>query len=177
MPQALAMTERENTVMAAVEITRTCTPARNQAVTRSIKPGLRSPNVARRILGTSHGAGSTGSAALQSSNACRTSATNSRQAAHSPRCLSTSTRRTVSSCPSRYSLTRFSSSRWVMPSVLFTPHSFHTLYRLRQFQPSAIDSRFHRPLRHLQHLGDLVVVEILKISQDHGFAHVRRKLV
>src|SRR6476646_1882229 len=46
----------------------------------------------------------------------------------------------------------------------------------RQFDSSAVNSRFHSSFRHIQNLPNFVVFKLLQIAQYNGFAQFRRKL-
>jgi len=46
----------------------------------------------------------------------------------------------------------------------------------RQFDSSAVNSRFHSSFRYIQNLPNFVVFELLQIAQYNGFAQFRRKL-
>src|SRR5579875_2091259 len=120
-----------------------------------------SPVVASRIFEINQGGGSIVSAERQISIAWRTSESSSRHWSQAARCSSVSARRTASSCPSRYSLTRFSSSRCVIFAPL-QPSLIHTFYHSCQFQPSAVDPRLHRALRNLKHLCDFGIIHVLQ---------------
>ena len=64
-----------------------------------------------------------------------------------------------------------------LPALAGPLISFHTFKDPPQFQSSAIDSRFYGSLGNTQDLGNLLVVEVLQVAQDHGFPQVGGELV